>query len=103
MTHVWRYLAGLAATAVAVAAGIMAAGYLILVDRGTANGLLAAAILAMIAVPFVWIVVVTHRGANVPLFSAAGMLLFVLIIIPGLDLVVPYFVGKHLLRHRFPY
>jgi hypothetical protein len=101
VTHVWRYLAGLGVVAAAV--GIMYAGYRILVHVGTANGLLAAAILAMIALPFAALVVLAHRGANVPLFSAPGMLLFVVIIIPVLDLVVPYFVGKFVLRSRFPH
>jgi hypothetical protein len=101
MTHVWRYLAGLGVVAVAV--GVMYAGYRILVQAGTANGLLAAAILAMIALPFALIVLLVHRGANVPLFSATGMLLFVVVVVPGLDLVVPYFVGRFVLRSRFPY
>lgn len=101
MTHVWRYLVGLVATAAAVAT--MVAGYVVLMNQGTANTALAVALLATITIPFVWIVVMAHRGANAPLFSAQGMLVLIIVLIPGVDLVVPYLIGRYLLRKRFRY
>ncbi len=100
MVHVWRYLVGLAATA--VAAAIMVVAYLTLVDCGTSNLLLVAALLALIAASLAWIIVMAHRGAALPMFSPKGMLLLIAVIVPGLNLVVPYFIGKQLLRRRFP-